>query len=687
MIKPVHSELSEALIEAPPSAIRPIAPSVPETEQTITSSGALLLGERDYRLTGRRTARAIFLLGAKMLSHEVVEVLSRHATKKKYAWVDLSAYLLMKRGRALPSGWRLQHLLYATFLNHVIEPNMDSLAIARAALRSVIRHPNAEKAFTDARLFQIGMNVAALTRDRKLAARLQEFGDSDIAEIGWQTAADLQRPAWAQSDAQKIDQWWQMVNQPFLRHGVEPWEFACGRRGQSAFDRIHAPRVPQVVTPKTEQPLISVIVPCYNPSASFIQTIESLRRQSWRNIEVLVVDDASTSGRNVFWRSWRFDRRVRVIRQPRNGGAYCARNAGLAAARGEFVTFLDADDLAHSRRLELQVQPLLEQPELMATLSLSLRMHGNGRITSFATAPFRTNLSSLMFRRERALERIGYYDEVRKAADSEYRERIEAVFGAESVAMVRVPLSIVQLTTGSLSRGDFRSGSDWMSGARVSYREQYRAWHATLKASQSRLPLPPAATVRPFAASRKLLGQEEPAIFDVAVLSEWSHYLDHIDRLVDETEACARQLDTRIGLLHGVSLRTTHAGRRQTAIAESVFQLVERHSATWMSWAQSSEVGTLVVADPEYLMALPVSAEIGIRVDRVIVRLDRVIPSRDGEEGILRPDVVDERCRRAFGADPYWLPADATLAKHLGTVPVERVLKAGGRVSDLARSS
>ncbi|MBO5563927.1 MAG: glycosyltransferase family 2 protein [Bacteroidales bacterium] len=92
-------------------------------------------------------------------------------------------------------------------------------------------------------------------------------------------------------------------------------------------------------------PVLSVVIPCYN-TAPYLETcLESVAGQTYRDIEVLCVDDASTDGTAALLRMWaEKDPRIRCIFFARNSGVSAARNAGLSAARGEFVYFLDSDD-------------------------------------------------------------------------------------------------------------------------------------------------------------------------------------------------------------------------------------------------------------------------------------------------------------------------------------------------------
>jgi glycosyltransferase involved in cell wall biosynthesis len=108
-------------------------------------------------------------------------------------------------------------------------------------------------------------------------------------------------------------------------------------------------------------PLVSVIVPVYNGERFLREAIESILAQTYSPIEVIVVDDGSTDDTAEIARS--FGDRVRCIRQA-NAGPAVARNNGLAAATGEFVAFLDADDTWTSEKLARQLACFDADPDL-----------------------------------------------------------------------------------------------------------------------------------------------------------------------------------------------------------------------------------------------------------------------------------------------------------------------------------
>ncbi len=104
--------------------------------------------------------------------------------------------------------------------------------------------------------------------------------------------------------------------------------------------------------------LASIIVPVYNAKDFLPSCIDSLRRQSYKHVEILLIDDGSTDGSAAICdRAADRDRRIRVIHQ-KNGGIASAQNAGLEAAQGAYITFCDNDDLLAVNAVEVLVEAL-----------------------------------------------------------------------------------------------------------------------------------------------------------------------------------------------------------------------------------------------------------------------------------------------------------------------------------------
>jgi glycosyltransferase involved in cell wall biosynthesis len=105
------------------------------------------------------------------------------------------------------------------------------------------------------------------------------------------------------------------------------------------------------------RPRVSVVMPAYNAAEVIRESIDSVLAQTLHDFELLVVDDASTD-QTVQVVSQVQDPRVVLMRLPRNQGAIGARNAGIEAARGQYIALLDADDLSRPQRLQVQVDLL-----------------------------------------------------------------------------------------------------------------------------------------------------------------------------------------------------------------------------------------------------------------------------------------------------------------------------------------
>jgi glycosyltransferase involved in cell wall biosynthesis len=114
-----------------------------------------------------------------------------------------------------------------------------------------------------------------------------------------------------------------------------------------------------------QQPLVSVIIPVYNGARFLRAALESVFAQTYRPIEVIVVDDGSTDDGGGIAQSFPD---VRYMRQE-NQGVAAARNNGIEAARGEFFAFLDHDDLWTPEKVRVQIEHLLNHPEVGYTLS------------------------------------------------------------------------------------------------------------------------------------------------------------------------------------------------------------------------------------------------------------------------------------------------------------------------------
>ncbi len=134
-------------------------------------------------------------------------------------------------------------------------------------------------------------------------------------------------------------------------------------------------------------PLISVIIPTYNRATTLGVSVDSALGQTFKDIEVIVVDDGSEDHtREVLTR---FKDRIRYISKD-NGGCASARNAGLTEAKGDWIAFLDSDDVWLPKKLETQVSDLERHPDAVAhaTNAFIIRNHTGGETDLFSFIGF-----------------------------------------------------------------------------------------------------------------------------------------------------------------------------------------------------------------------------------------------------------------------------------------------------------
>lgn len=227
-------------------------------------------------------------------------------------------------------------------------------------------------------------------------------------------------------------------------------------------------------------PLVSILVPAYNVEGRLRSAVESLVHQDYPNIEILVVDDASTDGTAQLIRALEQDySQVKGIYLPVNVGPFVAKNCAAKFAQGEFITALDADDWAHPERVTRQVAPLLENKNLVATTCQWVRLDDHGQFYSKQHLPFvRFNPSSPMFRKHIVFEQTGLWDSVRMAADTEFIERLKLVFGRKRIHQIKQPLVVGAHRSDSLMTSRLTGNlTDKMSPIRLSYWESWRFWH------------------------------------------------------------------------------------------------------------------------------------------------------------------------------------------------------------------
>lgn len=233
------------------------------------------------------------------------------------------------------------------------------------------------------------------------------------------------------------------------------------------------------------KPLVSIIVTTFNSKRFIENCLYSLINQTYSNIEIIVIDDASSDDtENIVRKLMKKDKRIKYYKLNYNVGTYAAKNFAINYANGEFVTCHDSDDFAHPQKIEKQVRPLIRYPWLIFTVSYWVRLTDKGIFYARQTYPLlRLNPNSVMFRKDIVINKVGLWDYVKIGADSEFYYRLKITFGRFRMFKIKKPLTIGSYSKNSLTANKsfgFKSGA--IPKVRYDYWESWMKWHLSQKA-------------------------------------------------------------------------------------------------------------------------------------------------------------------------------------------------------------
>jgi glycosyltransferase involved in cell wall biosynthesis len=200
----------------------------------------------------------------------------------------------------------------------------------------------------------------------------------------------------------------------------------------------------------TSKQLVTIILPMFNSEKTIINTLKSIQEQSFQHWELLLIDDGSADASLEMIRSYaQLDSRIKVYQNLKNKGVAYSRNVGLYHAKGDFITFHDADDTSHQDRMEYQLAALLSRSKTTIAITQYVRLNSEGSVLFINGATKRNHVSGMMFRKN-VITKIGYFKSLRISEDSEYHERILATFGKKSRKVICKTLYYALLNSESL---------------------------------------------------------------------------------------------------------------------------------------------------------------------------------------------------------------------------------------------
>ncbi len=177
------------------------------------------------------------------------------------------------------------------------------------------------------------------------------------------------------------------------------------------------------------EPLVSVITPTYNSQEFIEQTINSILEQSYKNWELILIDDASSDETVEIINDYTSKHsKISLIQNKTNQGAGISRNIGINAAKGDFIAFLDADDLWLSNKLEVQIDLMLKNNLDVCFSSYDLMDEGGNKL----------------YKRVNALSELSY----KKLLRSNYVGNLTGIYNRK--------------TLGKIQSTEFRKRQDWL---------------------------------------------------------------------------------------------------------------------------------------------------------------------------------------------------------------------------------
>lgn len=459
--------------------------------------------------------------------------------------------------------------------------------------------------------------------------------------------------------------WLEQLNGLFERNGYA--KVTLDQNSSYApLDRLHGVSIKRV-----DGPMVSVLVPTFRGGKLLKTALSSLLEQSWQNIEIIVVDDCSGEEfEQSLIDAERMSPKIKVLRQKENLGAYCARNAALAIAQGEYITVHDDDDWSHPDKIATQVRHLLDNPKVPGNMSLHARSTDELKFLRINNNPqfAQANFSSLMVRRE-LFDEIGAWDTVNRGGDAEFRDRIVTRFGQPIQSVGDVPLSFTRTREGSLTAGEMSRG--YIDPSRLLYLASYTKWHGEFKENPKSLRRGP---VREYVVPTTMEAGKRGAdlgTYDVVYATDFRFPGGTTTLTLAEMKAVA-DAGKRVGFIQLES----PLNKPSTAISEGLLALHSNGDVQQLGLADIAHAKVLIVRHPTVVTYLD-RAESKITVDKALLIVNNPPVNKGGSGMVFDLDVCIQNMDRLFETTTLVLGESANTRRLSATlIPKSRLADA-----------
>lgn len=415
-------------------------------------------------------------------------------------------------------------------------------------------------------------------------------------------------------------------------------------------------------------PLVSILMPVYKAGAFIDVALKSLLSQTWRNLEIIAVDDCSPDDSWDRLSAWAAqDERLKIFQNPQNVGAYPTRNQALELSMGDYVTVHDSDDWSHPQMIEMQMKELLQDDAVMVTCSSMARVYPD---MEFILRPQRGNLeyvhrsypSVLLARSD--LDRLGRWDGISANADDEFVQRARVAWGPDAVKdiMPAVPFSFFLVHENSLTQQKGTNLSSLTFGIRKEYSRAAAYWRKkqgegvnpdlTLERTSLKSPFPIPAGLAPKNWKRN-------SEYDIVLITDMS-LLGGTRRCNEGYIQAAIDLGLRVGLFHW-----PRYDLRVAEVADEYLEFAYNENVDILVREDTVSCKHVLIHHPPILKyridAIPEieTQAVSILVNQSPMQLYSQPPF------YYDPAKVDTLCQDLFGKSPTWIPIAPRVTKIL----------------------
>ena len=272
--------------------------------------------------------------------------------------------------------------------------------------------------------------------------------------------------------------------------------------------------------------------------------------------------------------------------------------------------------------------------------------------------------ASLMFRRDPVMDRLGYWDRVRKAGDAEFKSRFQTTFGVEITPKWDAPLAISLVGQDNLTSADMRPG--YISADRNAYQRAYRSWHKQIEEGQSSY-MEKNPHQRKFLAPRSFLPEraELPsATYDVVFLSEFGFLAGNSTSLFQEIQVCL-DYGLKVGVLPVKNGLIRSAARQH--FHPNIERLIAEGRLDRLTLQDVAYSDLLVVRWPASFQLSP-GATSRVSVKKIVVVANHMPYEIDGSRRSYDVRTVSDNIKQTFGVRPVWSAQSQSLEQYLAPI-------------------